>query len=68
MGLGLTWAAPDVFVGIAYSFRIDRVRCHRLELSPDGRRVLFTLTSVDAIQVLATDSNQIGRLSFRPPL
>ena len=26
MGLGLTWAAPDVFVGIAYSFRIDHVR------------------------------------------
>jgi YVTN family beta-propeller protein len=30
-----------------------------LELSPDGRRVLFTLAGVDAIHVLDTDSNQI---------
>src|SRR5437773_3136090 len=30
-----------------------------LELSPDGRRVFFTLAGVNAIEVLATDSNQI---------
>jgi len=30
-----------------------------LELSPDGRRVFFTLAGVDAIQVLDTTSNQI---------
>src|SRR5262249_14245580 len=30
-----------------------------LELSPDGRRVLFTLAGVDAIQVLDTATDQI---------
>jgi len=30
-----------------------------LELSPDGRRIFFTLAGVDAIQVLDTASNQI---------